>query len=487
MQLLPGAWVFSIAPGASEHFFNDLALARRVLPVLRRITMNLCAQTAGRTTRNLDLDAARGFMLVWMTLTHLPTALTPWVNQPFGYVSSSQGFILLSALFTGRIYTRMLSSAGAAPMARKLLSRTFKLYVWHLGLLFGVFIIAGHYAIAVRGGSLHNLLDFYFAAGPARAIRDSILLIYRPPLLDILPLYIIFLLISPAVLLAATRIGWKVILVSSFALWLAAQFGLREAAYGFLVRHSGLRVPLAEMGAFNLWGWQFLWMAGLCGGALWAANAFPAAKWADRAWKPAAVVAAAFVILRYLEIAGVNVGSSGFLFDKWNLGAMRLVNLAAAGIVLVRFRYTLSRFAVRPLVEMGQASLRVFCAHFACCFVGIGMMGNADRIFGWRQAVLVAGTFAVLWAIARFSRRPELEVVARNATNSGTVTLSAHPTLGRHAFTSLTLGGPFANGHTEGFSLYNSGNPVGIKTHPHGAQSAPALWREYEDAENSCR
>jgi hypothetical protein len=34
--------------------------------------------------RLLELDALRGLMLVWITLTHLPTSLRKYVNQPFG-------------------------------------------------------------------------------------------------------------------------------------------------------------------------------------------------------------------------------------------------------------------------------------------------------------------------------------------------------------------------------------------------------------------
>lgn len=64
--------------------------------------------------RRIEIDAARGAMLVWMTLTHLPTLLTPWVNQPFGYISASEGFIFLSALFTGRIYLRLLDAMAPA-------------------------------------------------------------------------------------------------------------------------------------------------------------------------------------------------------------------------------------------------------------------------------------------------------------------------------------------------------------------------------------
>jgi len=41
--------------------------------------------------RRLEIDGALGLMLLWMTLTHLPTVLTPWVNQPFGFFSAAEG------------------------------------------------------------------------------------------------------------------------------------------------------------------------------------------------------------------------------------------------------------------------------------------------------------------------------------------------------------------------------------------------------------
>ena len=49
--------------------------------------------------RRLEIDAIRGLMLVWMVATHLPTFLPTYTNQPFGFVSASEGFIFLSALF----------------------------------------------------------------------------------------------------------------------------------------------------------------------------------------------------------------------------------------------------------------------------------------------------------------------------------------------------------------------------------------------------
>ncbi len=43
--------------------------------------------------RRPELDALRGFFLVWMTLNHLPTRLSDYFNQPFGFVSSAEGFV----------------------------------------------------------------------------------------------------------------------------------------------------------------------------------------------------------------------------------------------------------------------------------------------------------------------------------------------------------------------------------------------------------
>jgi hypothetical protein len=357
--------------------------------------------------REIEIDAARGLMLAWMALVHLPTALTPWVNQPFGYISASEGFIFLSALFTGRIYYRLLARDGLGKMNLRLLMRTLRLYGYHVVLLFFAFVVAAHYAIGAQRQALYNLLDFYFAAGPARAIRDALLLVYRPPLLDIIPLYIIFLLLSPLVIVASTRISWKWILSGSFAMWLGAQFGLRQISYTVL-HHFFLRIPLNEMGAFDLWGWQLVWVIGMWCGVRWAKDDLPAEKWANRVWMPAAVLVVALLALRYLQLAGLNLGSYAPLFDKWHVGAVRLINCSAAVMLLIRFREALKPLAIRPLVLMGQASLQVFTMHFFFCFLGIGMVGSADRIFGWKQAALVVGTFAALLSIARACARPEL-------------------------------------------------------------------------------
>ena len=122
----------------------------------------------------------RGLMLVWITLTHLPTSASAYVNQPFGFISAAEGFIFLSALFTGRIYFRLAEHDGYPAMTRRMWGRTLRLYVYHALLLAFAFLVA--VPIASRGNrpGLHNLLNFYFQRpGPKQAITEAALLIYR--------------------------------------------------------------------------------------------------------------------------------------------------------------------------------------------------------------------------------------------------------------------------------------------------------------------
>ena len=67
-----------------------------------------------RVPRRPEIGALRGVFLVWMTLTRLPTHLSDLVNEPFGFVSSAEGFVFLSALLVARLYSRQAAEAGAA-------------------------------------------------------------------------------------------------------------------------------------------------------------------------------------------------------------------------------------------------------------------------------------------------------------------------------------------------------------------------------------
>src|SRR5467141_721279 len=300
--------------------------------------------------RRLELDAMRGLMLVWIALTHLPTAASSWVNQPFGFVGAAEGFIFLSALFTGRIYFRIAAYDGYRAMRRKLWTRTLSLYSYHGFLLAFAFLVAGPVASHGDRPGLHNLLDFYFTSGAKQAVTESALLIYRPPLLDILPMYIIFLLFTSIAIPLARNIGWKPILWTSFAFWVLAQFGFRSAEHTFMMRYIPTRIPLNEMGSFDLWAWQFLWFAGVWLGVRWAQESLPLETWATRAAIPAVVIAVFCFIIRRKLAHGLELGAFEFLFDKWHLGPIRMLDFTAVAALLILSQPTPKTPALRPLL-----------------------------------------------------------------------------------------------------------------------------------------
>jgi hypothetical protein len=357
--------------------------------------------------RRPELDAVRGLMLVWITLTHLPTALSAYVNQPFGFISAAEGFIFLSALFTGRIYFRLAERDGYTAMTRKLCARTIRLYGYHALLLAFAFLVAVPIAAQGNRPGLHNLLDFYFNAGAKQAVTQAALLIYRPPLLDILPMYIIFLVFTSAALLLAPRVGWKPILGTAAIFWLVAQFGFRAAEHDLSSRFLRLNIPLNEMGSFDLWAWQFLWIAGLWMGVRWAQDRLPIEGWAKHAVIPAALIASACGEMRHAISQGLELGRYEFLFDKWHLGPLRLLDFAAVAALLIFSQSFLKPFAVRPLILLGQSSLQVFCVHLLFCFAGLTLLGNASMLSPWRQFGLLAATFAAMLLTAKLFAKSE--------------------------------------------------------------------------------
>src|ERR1700753_1135420 len=115
-----------------------------------------------------ELDALRGLFLVWMTFTHMPTRFSDYVNQPFGFVSSAEGFVFLSALLVSRVYLGD-ARGGESGLRAKLWRRTLKIYGYHLLMLAFAFTAAAAFAARTHRPALYNLL-YFFLAPPGTAL-----------------------------------------------------------------------------------------------------------------------------------------------------------------------------------------------------------------------------------------------------------------------------------------------------------------------------
>ena len=349
----------------------------------------------------------RGLFLVWMTLTHLPTRFSDLVNSPIGFVSSAEGFVFISALLVGRLYIRELVE-DAPGVRRRLWKRSLKIYGYHLLMLALAFTVAASLAVHLHKTAITNLLDFYLAH-PFVAIVGSVLLLYCPPLLDILPMYVTFLFFTPVVLSAAVRFGWRWVLAASGTVWLLAQFGLRDLVHNWIVQVTHLRIPLQETGAFNLFAWQAVWTVGLWIGARSAMHASVFERVPGWVAAISCAACAFFIGVRHGWLGPhLTQQALGFQLDKWQIGWLRVVNLVTFSIVIYWLRrYLLKVVAIEPFLTLGKASLRVFCAHIFFVFVGLALLvGDVDgtegapQLHGWPAIVLLAVTFAALILVA---------------------------------------------------------------------------------------
>ncbi len=373
--------------------------------------------------RRDELDVLRGLLLVLMAVTHLPTRLNVYSNQPFGFISAAEGFVFLSAFLIGSIYSRQLLERGIGYVRSRLWKRAGRLYLMHLGLLVFLFTFVAGIAVATGNQALRNHLSLYFAS-PVRATIAGPLLLYQPPLLDILPMYIVFLLATPAFLQFAVRRGWGLLLASSVLLWAFAQLGGRTMLYGKLSTLLGLKLPLDAFGAFDWFAWQLVWMAGLWLGARQArrvpaatgaarAAAFPAAAAAGAAgaavlprlvlMSAAVATTVLFLLWRY-GCMGLpfNPALAFALTDKWHLGGLRIVNFAAFAYVVNRAVLpVLAWLRVKVLSMLGRASLEVFTTHVPFCVLSRALVvDDATPLPLLQEALVLGATFGAMLFVA---------------------------------------------------------------------------------------
>lgn len=384
-------------------------------PRLSRVQAGL-GHTAAMSSRRLwELDALRGLMLVLMTVTHLPTRFSDPLGQPFGFVSAAEGFVMLSGVMAGMVYTaRYLQKGGRAGeevMRFAFLKRVLTLYAIQAALLVVLFTVMALIGVLNDQKALLGMIDFYLA-DPLTAVAASLLLIHNPPLLDILPMYIAFMLASPVLLahgLQNTKHGWNVILAASIALWLAAQFGLGSWLFEQFATLTGSRLPPGSGGAFDLLGWQFLWVLGL-----WLGSTRTATGMAEGApepiefprWMVGAAIAIALIGFVWRHAVGQapfpGHESLNLMFDKWRLGPLRLIGFFALMTLVLHCAQRLSRLPRVPALEtMGAASLPVFVAHLVLAMGLLAWSGDQRDSRSWAtDGAILAVCFAILYGVA---------------------------------------------------------------------------------------
>lgn len=373
-----------------------------------------------KTGRLPLLDGLRGYFLVFMVINHLnfqDGALIVRINHAeLGFVQDAQGFVFLSGLLVGLYYTRLYESGRGVEAARRIFRRAVELYRYVLVIL-ALAVLCAVTMPELRdvwGHGLGGIYDDALAFGAFAA-----LLLYQPTYMDILPQYILYLLISPLLIPLVLAGRWHVVAAGSAALWLSVQLGI-HLPFVAGIEHA-LRAASPELvlrSHFNPFAWQVVFVAGLLLGAARSAGRLDMGRILSpgRTFLPLAALGVVLFFMAWrlafsFDLVPEEMAARFWQYaDRGEFGLVYLVNFAAlayliawllrcgpeAGDAGVRALAGLLRrlFSLPFLTLLGRHSLQVYAFHVILVY--------AVMLLEWRYGTMgeVQKTTIILLSIA---------------------------------------------------------------------------------------
>jgi hypothetical protein len=322
------------------------------------------------TERDLRLDLFRGIALWLIFLDHIPENVVNWITiRNYGFSDATEIFIFISGYTAAFVYGRAMRERGFLVAGARILRRAWQIYVAHI-FLFTIFMAEIAYVAATFDNPLYaeemNILDFL--KQPDVTIFQALLLKFKPVNMDVLPLYIVLLLLFPPAL--------------ALLLWQPA-FALAGSALLYVLTWNfAWNLPAYPNGVwfFNPFAWQLLFVFGAwcaLGGAKRLAPVLHS--------RSVLVVAMAYLVFAfaitltwYIEPFGRLVPNwlSEWMYpiDKTNLDVLRFAHFLALAAVTVRFVPRdwpgLKSPILQPAIRCGQHSLEIFCLGVFLAFAG---------------------------------------------------------------------------------------------------------------------
>ncbi|MBK1796052.1 OpgC domain-containing protein [Devosia sp. WQ 349] len=316
--------------------------------------------------RDHRLDFFRGLALVMIFINHVPGTVYEYAtNRNFGFSDAAEAFVFMSGLAAGLAYSSAFAPGNNLWLAvSRPWARARYLYFVHLSI---TVICLAIVAFAARYFDLAELLTKNnikaLFADPLSTMIGIPLLTHQLGYLNILPLYAVLLVSTPAIILLGRKFPYWV-LAGSILLWvIAGQFRLNLPNF-----------PNSGGWFFNPFSWQLLFVIGVLSGM-----AMKQGKQFIPAHPVAFVLALAYliatiVVMKYPPAgeafrAGLSaiskMGAPFYItwFDKTFLSLPRLLHALAVFYVFAsipQMRVIASSRLAAPLRIMGRQGLAVF-------------------------------------------------------------------------------------------------------------------------------
>lgn len=333
--------------------------------------------------RDLRLDILRGIANWTIFINHIPhnfVALFTFRN--IGFSDDADLFIFISGYTAAFVYARIMLERGTSAATAKIFRRAWQIYATYIFLLVGYLAMVGAGALNYNIPPLEGVWGADYNVGvftmkPVEVLWGALTLQYKPVNLDILPMYVVYMLMFPLVVWSMLRRP-NVTLAASAVLYATAKFkGWNLPSYG------------AGTWYFNPFAWQLLFVFGSWCAMGGAARVSGLVK--SRAFLIAGGAYLLFaLVMRMAEISpefAAQLPHALVKFfvpnDKTNLPFFRFIHFAILAGFVTRaiprdFKPLASRW-FKPAILCGQKSLEVFALGAMLSFMGHFYLQHVDN------------------------------------------------------------------------------------------------------------
>jgi hypothetical protein len=355
------------------------------------------------TERDLRLDLFRGLALWLIFLDHIPHNIVSWITiRNYGFSDATEIFIFISGYTAAFVYGKAMRERGFIVSGAKILKRAWQIYVAHI-FLFAIFMAEIAYVASSFENPLYveemNALNFL--RQPEITIIQALLLKFKPVNMDVLPLYIVLMLLFPVALWALMRSATAALAASVLLYALVWQFGWNIPSY-----------PKGHW-YFNPFAWQLLFVFGAwcaLGGAEKLAGAL---RSRITLWIAILYLMFAFSITmtwyfpRLAHYVPHWLSEWMYPIDKTNLDVLRFAHFLALAALIVRFVPrdwpALKSKWLWPAILCGQHSLEIFCLGVFLAFAAHFVMVEFSRGVHMQVLMSAAGIVIMIGAAALIS------------------------------------------------------------------------------------
>ena len=377
------------------------------------------------SARDPRIDVFRGLALVMIFINHVPrNVFEHYTNRNWGFSDAAEAFVFLSGAAAGLAYSSGFFSRPYWPAIARVWARARTLYFVHLSttmMAIGIFAAgAAWFGLTelLTMNNLHRILD-----APLGVMIGLPTLGHQLGYFNILPLYLVLLLMAPAMLWLGVRRPWLTMAISVVVWALAGQFRINLPNY-----------PNEGGWFFNPFSWQILFVSGLLTGILLKRGQRFVPKIGWLMWVCGLYALFIFIWRMVPPVAEIGRAALGSLaelgvpyylvsFDKSFLALTRMSHFLALAYLVSCLvwvhRVSASRW-VEPLRLLGQNGLAVFATGSVLAFVAQAIKrGAGDHL--WLDLVLLGTGFAIQFALA-WTLRKTRQTTARKKAAATRVT-----------------------------------------------------------------